>query len=557
MGVAGTPPARISIACLVVVSALALTAGRGADDPDIRFAPDDPIWTDNDTVADAGKVLPQDLSQQYDFLENSFASRGDRRDVRAVNVNTLDEVPDSTWFANRIGHHPLDDLALVRGPNRLEALDNDAWTIVAGKNTGLQPGVRAVMTGASDRQLYQLELDPPRYPDLATGAEMVGTLLYHALGYHVVENYIVWIDPAKITIDPKAAFKDRAGKDRPFTQGTLTRLLWRAAKAPDGRYRALASRFAPGKPVGQFRYHGRRPDDPNDIHPHEHRRELRAARVFAAWVNHDDSRANNTLDMLEGQPGAQYIRHYMFDFGSIMGSGTTGPDSPRSGRTYLIDGQAAWKVLRTLGAWAPDWARRRIPPFSPSAGPFMALDFDPVAWKAEYPNAAFLNMRADDAFWGARRVAAFSDAQLLRIVEQARYTDPAATEQIVEALIGRRDIIAKAWLTAVTPIVSPSLEGGRLRFENAAVTANAATAPTQYTVEWLRFDNETGDHELVGEALSVPTPEAPLPAGVPSASGYVCARIRATHPDYPHWSSPVSLYFRRDGDRWTPVGLVR
>ena len=38
-----------------------------------------------------------------DFLENSFFDAGERRDVRATNVNTLDEVPDSSWFTNRSG----------------------------------------------------------------------------------------------------------------------------------------------------------------------------------------------------------------------------------------------------------------------------------------------------------------------------------------------------------------------------------------------------------------------------------------------------------------------
>ena len=554
-----SPPSRAARfgAGLLSLAALLLVAGWRADQPrTIRFAPDDPLWVDADMVADASKVGEQELSQSYDFLENTFALKGDRRDIRAVNVNTLDEVPDSSWFTNRIGHRTLTDTELQRGPNSLEALTAGAWTIVAGKNTGLQPGFRAVVTGAPDRQLYQIEFDPPGNPELATGAEMIGTLLYHALGYHVVENYIIHVDPDTITIDPKATYRDRDGRSQRFTRDTLERVLWRAARDRDGTYRALASRFAAGKPVGQFRYYGTRWDDPNDIYPHEHRRELRGARVFAAWVNHDDSRANNTLDMLEGDGDTAAVRHYMFDFGSIMGSGTTGPDHARSGGGYLIDGPTAWRILRTFGLWAPAWARRHIGPFHPSVGPFSADGFDPEDWKAEYPNAAFLNMRPDDAFWGARRVATFSDAQLRLLAEQGRYSDPEATAQVANALIGRRDRIARTWLTKVTPLVSPVLEDGRLRFANAAVDAKVAKPPAQYVVQWQRFDNDAGAHGNVGAPMAVTTPEAALPAELAEDS-FVVARVHAVHPEYRHWSTPVAFYFRRQGDRWTPVGLYR
>ena len=76
------------------------------------------------------------------------------------------------------------------------------------------------------------------------------------------------------------------------------------AAAPTAAYRVVASKGITGKDVGPFKYYGTRPDDPNDIHPHEHRRELRAMRVFGAWLNHDDSRAINTRDFLQdvGRP---------------------------------------------------------------------------------------------------------------------------------------------------------------------------------------------------------------------------------------------------------------
>jgi hypothetical protein len=531
-------------------------AREGVPPPVVQFRSDDPLWVDSDMSMDASRVKGYELSQSYDFLENTFAIKGDQRDVKAMNVNTLDEVPDSSWFTNRIAHRPIDDIDLVQGPNSLQQLQASAWTIVAGKNTGLQPGFRAVITGAGDSQMYQLEFDPPGFPQLATGAEMIGTLIYHALGYHVVENYIVYVDPATLTIDPKATYRDRDGRTKPFTRDTLERVFWRAARSPDGTYRALASRFAPGKPAGQFRYYGTRHDDPNDLYPHEHRRELRASRVFAAWVNHDDSRANNTLDMIEGDGKQSAIRHYMFDFGSIMGSGTTGPDNARSGRAYLIDAPTAWRVLRTFGFWAPAWARRHVAPYHPSVGPFTAEGFEPEKWQAEYPNTAFLNMRDDDAFWGARRVAAFSDAQLRLLAEQGRYADPAATAQVVQALIGRRDLIARTWLTKVTPLVTPTIENGRLRFANAAVDARVAAPPTSYVVQWERFDNDSGTHTRLGTPLTVPQPEAALPQEL-AQDAYVAVRVHAIHPEYRHWSTPVAFYFRRTGDSWMPVGLVR
>ena len=68
-----------------------------------RFYPDDPRWTDDDRAMDASKAEPIEDSNGYDFVVNTLGHPGERRDVRALNVNTVDEVPDSSWFTNRIG----------------------------------------------------------------------------------------------------------------------------------------------------------------------------------------------------------------------------------------------------------------------------------------------------------------------------------------------------------------------------------------------------------------------------------------------------------------------
>ena len=51
--------------------------------------------------------MPIEDTNGYDFVVNTFGHPGERRDVRALNVNTVDEVPDSSWFTNRIGRKAM------------------------------------------------------------------------------------------------------------------------------------------------------------------------------------------------------------------------------------------------------------------------------------------------------------------------------------------------------------------------------------------------------------------------------------------------------------------
>ena len=120
-------------------------------------------------------------------------------------------------------------------------------------------------------------------------------------------------------IDPKATIRRPSGARTPFTQDDIDAILERVARNPDGTYRVIAGRLIPGKILGNFLYAGTRPDDPNDVVPHEHRRELRALRVFGAWTNLTDLKAANTMDALETRERAIDVKHYLQDVGSTFG----------------------------------------------------------------------------------------------------------------------------------------------------------------------------------------------------------------------------------------------
>ena len=520
-----------------------------------RFFPDDPIQVDDDRALDASGMKEIEGSNGYDFVEHTFFDPGDERDIRAVNVNTMDEVPDSTWFTNRIGRRAMTLTEIVRGPNERETVEFDDWPIVQEKSSGITPGYRVADPAG---QRYQIKFDPPSHPGMATAAEVIGAAIYHALGYNVVPGYIVDVDPNRIVIAPTATTVDLKGQKRPMTRADVDKLLARGARLPDGKYRATLSQFATGERRGYFKYYGTRPDDPNDIHPHEHRRELRASRVFAAWLNHDDSRGINSLDMLErpkGGPG--FIRHYMFDFGSTMGSGSTRAQTLRAGNEYILEWGPSLKTLVTLGLYVRPWIKTRYWEEAKAVGRFEGDAFDPVAWRPEYPNPAFDNMRADDAFWGARLVARFSDEAIRAIVTKGQYTEPGAAEHIATTLIKRRDKVLRAWLTGVNPLTEPQLSGdGVLVFRNEAVAARVSSPPSRYALAWSRFDNATGTTSGTVET-STTEARATAPSAVLDGAQFVSVAVKTSHPDYPGWEAPVTFTFRRVPNGWQPVGIDR
>jgi hypothetical protein len=538
---------RISRSVPFAVLALELSvplAFRGAT----RFYADDPVEKDPPPVT-ISKVKSRALSDYYDVLKNTFYRLGERntrsRFLRAKSVNTLGEVPDSPWYTNRIGKRSMTAEELVRGPGNENGISFAApWTIVAPKSEGVTPGF---LVRDSSGRFYQLKFDPITNPEMATAAEMISSRFFYALGYNVHESWIVHFRRGQLEVGRGTKLTDRFGKRRAMRERDVTELLLNAPSDEEGQYRAIVNLYFEGKPVGPFRYYGTRSDDPNDVIPHEHRRELRGLMVFCAWLDHDDSRAINTLDMLVEQNGTRFLKHHLIDFGSTLGAASDRPNSPREGNAYLF----AWKPVAiqffSLGGYVPPWARVHYPKL-PSVGRFEWQFFDPEKWVPQYPNPVFANCLPDDAFWAAKQVMAFTDDKIRAVVKVGEYSDPEAEKWIADCLIGRRDKIGRTYFAKVLPLDHFAVCDGRLAFEDLSAKYKLA-APGEYTFRWSKFDNDTGQRTPLSGETSAKLPLAlnESPSGAYFAVGIAAGDEQKT----------VTVYLRKTADHVQVVGIDR
>ncbi len=519
--------------------------------PAEKFRSDDPLWDDPDRLS-----IPQPtnrpLSKTIDLFQKTFAKpKGGH--VRAQNINSLGEVPNSSWFANRMSRRVMTVEELVRGPDQGDGPDmSKPWTIIGAKTEGVTPGFRIRDARGG---VYFIKFDPIHWPQMATSTEVTGTKFFHAFGYHVPENYLVRWHP-EYELDSNAEVIWESAQVTRLTRGYVKDVLEQVPRRPDGSIQVVASKFLPGRPIGPFDFQSVRSDDPNDIIPHQDRRELRAYRIFTAWLNHNDSDSVNTLDMYTtDEKGDRFVKHYLIDFGTIMGSGATQPHARRVGNEYYIAFKPALKSAATLGIWDRPWRNVKYRIFR-SVGRFESKSFQPEKWKPDYPNPAFDKMQLQDALWATRTVMRFSNEAIRAIVETGQYDDASAADHVVATLIERRDKTVRYFLSQINPLDGfvASSAGGKtnLRFTNLGVEAGLASA-CRYEYQWHRFDNETEAATELGSAATSSVPILPVQA---DEEPFLMVRISTLCPDQPAWKSSVDVYLR-NGSTPTVVGVER
>lgn len=511
----------------------------------IRFK-DQPVVWDVDDRRDIAEPAEREYLR-YAYFADVFALRRLERAMQlhdtepAHDVNALEEVPNSTWFENRLSWLDLTPEQIATGP-ATEPGPEAPYVITKAKVGGGALGF--IMKDAKDRS-FLVKFDPPANPEMQTGTDVIVSRLFWAFGYHVPADYVFYPRLDDFEIDPKAKSKDDFGGDVPFTPDILRAALAAGAPPVNGAYRATASRFLDGKPKGGFSAEGVRTDDPNDTVLHEHRRELRGLRVLAAWLNHTDMKEDNTVDMYVSEGDRHYLRHYFVDFGEALGGHGAEKGRREDGYEHLFDWENQGKALLSLGLWERPWENLKPSPYA-SVGAFgMDRDWDPTDWREAYPYIPFGEMDATDAFWAAKIIMRFSRPALEAVVRKAELTEPGAAAFVVDALEDRKRRIGLAYLEALSPLEITRVGGGRVCVRDLGVHYGLAR---EGIVERL----------VDGDAVerSVVQPDATACVALPDGpeGAYRVLRLRVARGDREKPAMEIHLVV---GDDPHVVGLVR
>ncbi|MEO7096737.1 MAG: hypothetical protein ABI175_25995 [Polyangiales bacterium] len=452
------------------------------------FPRSEPMRADADMVPFAPKPTKYKSPEIWNTVDNTLFEPLVKvlavdRVPRALNVNAFDEVPDSSWFTNRIDTLVRDPDAFVRGPCTAPTPDAAGpWTVIGGKPNGANPGF---MVKHASGQTFLFKLDGGTQGERASTADVIGSRIYYAAGYNAPCNRIAYIDPATFVLSPKAKAENFVGDEIPFTQQMLEAALAKGIRSPEGRIRGGLSQLLDGKPLGPWKDWGTRADDPNDVIAHEERRELRGSYVFGAWLGHYDAREQNSLDMwIETTGGLGYVKHYMLDFGDCLGSGSAWARvTSRRGHAYELDWPVAFVEIVTLGLLDRPWRDPQESTAGPTLGTFTPEVFTADGYRTAYRYGPYTRVTEADGAWGARILAQISPALIRALVADAYLSDPAVATELERSLLGRRAKLLRRYLTGLSPLARPHIDDhGQLCMVDARRDGGLAVSAVQARV---------------------------------------------------------------------------
>ncbi|MBW2453939.1 MAG: hypothetical protein JRI68_05500 [Deltaproteobacteria bacterium] len=450
-----------------------------------RFADQAPV-TDAQDDSPIARPRPQtfikELYQADVYVRRELVGGLDlRRPPMALDVNSLDEVPRSSWYRPPAdGHHPVADYDRAGPPKPPFKVSDD------------KPS-----SGMDDSQVivdargfaYELQADVAGHPGMRTGAAAIASRLFHALGYRTAEVHII--------------------------------------RSHEGQ-RVAATRWPPGFDLGPTFIGDTRSDDPNDQLPHLQRRTLRALPVFTGWLAMKRLRPRNLRDVYVGRRGRGHVQHLVVGL-----DGALGVDDFLDQRKWVEDPdrQDSNFFLRAFSLGLSP----KPPPVQPDKlAPSVGMMNEIVLEDHADPSPPFEPLDyllPGDAYWAAKRVAAV-DRNAIAAAIQAAKLEPLAENWLFQILMLRRDKVIAEGFAQTTPCEVVTIEPAQDERPARLVLANLAVqegvqdaAAIQYWVDY--FDAE-GDTITATRSLLSPGAilDVPLPKGL-SSSDYLIVRVGA------------------------------
>ena len=448
----------------------------------------------------------------------------------AGDVNSIDEVPYSSWFEPR----HVDVGAMARGPEGVGP-PRPPFTVLGDTPRALASVGFSVIDTRGER--YEMVIDPADRPEMRTGAAAIAARLAWALGFYTPAAYVTWVRPEHF-------WRSEAGTP------DVPAMLIAGAAPVLGSFRVTALSLPPSVWLGHANESGTRGDDPNDVVAHENRRLLRSLKVFASWMSLSGLGPSKTMDRYVGAPQEGHVVHFLVGLDDALGADevvhvTDLPPGEGGGSPFVR--------LVTLGL-ARNPARRPTQVEMPALGQLDA-DVDPGGFAPSTPYAPIERLSPGDAYWAAKRVAAVSAAHIALAIEAGKISDRRARQEMQNALEARRERVASFWFDRVTPVDLTKIEGTQLTLRDQAIHYGwARFQTTDYYVDFLTDQGRrVGDQLNVvpqGDEFHLTLPQAALEA----AEDYLVVRVIARRH---HIRAPraLTVHLRLRGGKITLLGL--
>jgi hypothetical protein len=168
----------------------------------------------------------------------------------------------------------------------------------------------------------------------------------------------------------------------------------------------------------------------------------------------------------------------------------------------------------TLGSVERPWDRAKRTPGLAIFGYFSQRDFDPDAWRGEYPNPAFGRMTERDAAWAARIIARITPEDVEAAVKVGDFTRPEAARFLTRVLIERRQVLLRRYLSKLSPL--SDVQVGPRAVCSVDLARQADAFPPS------RFHYRASVSRGGGPAVDVGTSAGP--------SGSICVAVASSNP---------------------------